>query len=456
VFGTGKTVFRAGFAVFRYQISTEVCGNNACDGPVGTVNYTTPTSFTGYGNLSQFSPPGAAYENGGKIGVLQRGDNKTPRTMDWNVTVSQSGPWRSVFEVSYVANKTQNTFTTGSNGNYHNLNNINPGGMFLPDPITHQLCSGGAPTGSGITSCNAQDFRPLQNYSDVFLYSHEGYASYNSLQAAWQKQSGPVVFLMNYTFSKVLGTRDWNSDNGASSGILQDPFNFKNSYGVLAYDHTHIFNASYVWNLPKAFRDKRFLSSMLDGWHLSGYTTYSAGAPLQPNTGGNLNAQWPGGLPQSQWFTLPNGLQSNAVNPSTWFGTTAYNALVPVITCNPRHHASGLSFNPNCFGPPAYGMQGDLNWPYIRVPGYFDSDLAIFKDFTITERQRVQFRLSAVNFLNHPNPQFGLGGIQDANLKFFNSSDGSWSATNTNTLTTGKPMNKTGQRVINFALKYYF
>ena len=46
--------------------------------------------------------------------------------------------------------------------------------------------------------------------------------------------------------------------------------------------------------------------------------------------------------------------------------------------------------------------------PYMRGPAYFDSDLALFKNFKITENQKIQFRLQATNFLNHPLKQFGL------------------------------------------------
>ena len=51
--------------------------------------------------------------------------------------------------------------------------------------------------------------------------------------------------------------------------------------------------------------------------------------------------------------------------------------------------------------------------PYMREPAYFDSDLALYKNFNITERQKLQFRISATNWLNHPLPQFGLAGIGD-------------------------------------------
>jgi len=64
------------------------------------------------------------------------------------------------------------------------------------------------------------------------------------LQVSWQKQSGPIVFLTNYTFSKVLGIRDGQTDNGPGNGTVVDPFSIQNNYGPLAYDHTHILNFS--------------------------------------------------------------------------------------------------------------------------------------------------------------------------------------------------------------------
>ena len=36
----------------------------------------------------------------------------------------------------------------------------------------------------------------------------------------------------------------------------------------------------------------------------------------------------------------------------------------------------------------------------------FDSDLALYKTFHINDRNSVQFRVSAFNWLNHPLPEF--------------------------------------------------
>jgi hypothetical protein len=543
IFGNGKTVLRSGFAVFHYQISTQVA--SAATGPEGSFTFTTPGITSGYAQINSsdpsFNPPPSVAQNGSAVYGLLRGDNKTPLTMDWNVTVSQALPWRSVFEVSYVGNKSQNEWVDGSNGQVSDLNNVIPGGFFLPDPSGATAGPNGADAVPGVNnnfgflmspnppSCkpsttsfnnmplacsgpyatnyrlnfNAQDFRPFSTYQDIYLLYHGSFANYNSLQASWQKQSGPVTFLVNYTFGKVLGIRDGQTSNGAGNGTVMDPFSLRNNYGPLAYDHTHIVNGTFSWNLPKFIHGHRALESAINGWQLSGYTTYQSGAELQSNLV-NLNAAYAGGLTMptnalpdlpDNSIRLPNGLAAVNVSPQTWFGVSANNKgfnLMPTLTCNPaKGLKSGQSFNPSCFGMPAYGQQGPYLWPYMRGPAYFDSDLAIFKNFQITERQKLQFRMQAVNWLNHPISQFGLAGNTDERLSFqenyqaFIPDTGVGSAGNecayalanvggttatsggcmvpavrisptNNGIATGKPAFKTGSRSLLFSVKYFF
>ena len=163
-----------------------------------------------------------------------------------------------------------------------------------------------------------------------------------------------------------------------------------------------------------------------------------SGAPIQPNTGGILNVQFPGD------FNAQRQLGTNALG------------IVPKVICDPRHGGpSGASFNPACFAPPAAGQDGDIIWPYIKGPAFFNSDLAAYKDFTFREHHKIEFRFSSFNFLNHPLPTFGAAGNSDIQLNFQNSS-GNLTQTNQNTLTTGKPAFKTGRRVVEFAIKYNF
>jgi hypothetical protein len=534
VFGNGKTVIRGGFASFRYQVAVNDVGGAANLGAgIFTANM---YNLDSYAAIDNFVPPTGAFvgaANGSAISVMQRGDNRTPYTNDWNLSIAEALPWRSVFEVSYIGNQSKNELINGSNGKIDDLNAVQPGGYYFPDPTTAVQANGTRLyTSPGALPCNNNpalsdyvgctnmgpnqvalsnnynftftdnDYRPLTNYQAMYLITHGSYANYNALQATWKKQSGPISYFLNYSFSKVMGIRDGQSDNGPTNGAMVDPFNLKANYGPLAYDHTQIVNATYVWNLPKFVHGSRLLEGAVNGWQLSGYTTYQSGAPLQPNS--TLNIAFAGGLtvplagapnlPDNS-LPLPNGLRTNQVNSGAWYGTAqnggGYEGFYPLLTCDPRKHVfSGQYFNPNCFTTPAFGQFGTKIWPYIKAPAYFDSDLGLYKSFKLTESKRIELRIQGTNFLNHPLPQFGLGGNGDetinlqqvtasqypiaqltggATCAILNSgkvdkynpnvcdyNQISIAPTNTNTTQTGKPQFKTGQRVLTFAAKFYF
>jgi hypothetical protein len=62
----------------------------------------------------------------------------------------------------------------------------------------------------------------------------------------------------------------------------------------------------------------------------------------------------------------------------------------------------------------------------------------------------IEFPLTALNFINHPLPHFGVGSDVDLQLT------GGANGTNTNTTTTGKSQIEVGHRVLEPAIKYAF
>jgi Carboxypeptidase regulatory-like domain len=435
LFGNGKTVVRGGAGLFRYQISY----NSASAGfsePLNVADLTTTNGCCiGWNQFPQYSPAQGAAGLGSSIGALQMGDQRTPHTWTYNVTISQRVPWRSVAEFQYSGNKSLDML---QNGPLSNVDLIPMGAFFGTDPVTG--VNNYKTTLPSVSGFPVNDYYPFQHYTGIQLQSHGSYANYNAFIATWQKQSGRMTFTTNYTFSKVLGTRDQNSANGASAGNTMDPFSLGANYGVLSWDHTHIFNAAYVINLPSPVKDNKFMGGVVNGWILSGITQAQSGAPIQPNTGGELNISWP-----------------TALQPADYLGTNAFAATEPAIICDPRKNLhSGQYFNPACFAPPTGGKNGDVIWPYIKGPAFFNSDLAIYKDFLFKEHHKIELRFSAFNFLNHPLPQLGISGNSDINLNFSTSS-GTLSQTNLNALTTGRALFKNEvPRVIEFAAKYNF
>jgi Carboxypeptidase regulatory-like domain len=461
VFGNGKTVLRAGFGIFRYQIAYNTI-QVPSEEPLGVANVTVPSSggLTSLSQITQFpisAATNAACGNTCSIQALDMGDGHTPLTIDYNFTIDQQLPGHALWEVSYVGNRSRDLLTAGTNSDPNNINMPPVGSFFGVDPVT------GVVNNPLLPNFPTNDYRPLQSYGDMWIAAHNSHANYNSLQTSWQKQSGPATFLVNYTFSKVLGIRDGVSQNGPSAGTLVDPFNLNADYGVLAFDHTHIFNAAYIFTLPSPLHGNKILSGIVNGWQISGVTTLQSGAPLQPNSNdGNLNANFgntivtnAAGVPI---LSSSGQLQYTGISPQNWIGTNATGLyLEPILTCDPRSGLkSGQYFNPNCFAPPPFGSQGDIVWPYIKAPPFFDTDLGIFKNFHITERQSIQFRFSAFNFINHPNAAFSQNGMSDVTLNFSTGATNLSGPTNTNVKTTGFPAYTVGNRLVEFAAKYYF
>ena len=441
VFGNGRTVVRGGIGKFPYQIAY-----NTVSGPeeltLGVANASVPPNggLTSLEQISQYSPSSAtnaACGTGCAITAFQKGDGHVPYTLDYNFSIDNMLPGRVLVEASYVGNQSRDLLLTGP---INNLNRPAIGAFFGPDPLTGQvipITAGNFPT---------NDFRPIQSYGDINIVGHGSYANYNSLQVTAQKQTGPILFITNYTFGKVLGIRDNYSGNGPSAGNTVYPYSLNANYGVLAFDHTHIFNAAYVINLPKPIHNNRIAEGVINGWTLSGVTQVQSGAPIQPNANGNLNVNYGN--------VVING-STVGMSTQTWLGSNATQLLLePMLTCDPRSGLhSGQYFNPSCFAPPPQGQNGSLIWPYIHGPAFITSDLALYKTFKITERQSMQLRFSAFNFLNHPNAQFGLGGNGDLSINFAGPGN---IARPTASGATGFPAHTTGDRLIEFAAKYYF
>lgn len=96
------------------------------------------------------------------------------------------------------------------------------------------------------------------------------------------------------------------------------------------------------------------------------------------------------------------------------------------------------------------GEGGPTLIPVSYGPAFFDSDLGIFKNFQIKESMKLQFRVQAYNFLNHPLWSFNGSNL---GLSFTQKADGSFanSSPNFGTVTT-----KQGNRIVELAVKFYF
>jgi len=424
-FGDGRTVLRGGYGLYLWQVSYNDV-QASFNPPIGVRTVSTP-ALNSFADAANYQPSPAIGQNG-SVNILQKGDDRTPSTGSWNVTLSQQGPKGSFFEMSYVGNRTRDALltdtSTSSVAALANINKIPVGALFGPDPVTGITYAPGQVPSSALL-----DYRPYRNYQILSVTTHGSYSNYNALMTTWQKQRGPIVFTANYTWSKVMGIRDGQTNNAAfGNGFATDAFTLRNNYGPLGYDRSHIFNVAYVIQLPSPAHGNIFERGAVNGWQLSGLTQLQSGPPIQPNTSGTLNA------------TFAPGVSNQSI-----LGTDSQ-VLIPTLTCDPR---TKNYFNPGCFATPTIRTNGPTVYPYIKGPAYFESDLALYKTFHPWRENQLQFRFSAFNFLNHPISQFGNGN--DVNLVLTGPN-----GTNSNASTTGSPRYAVGRRVVELAIKYSF
>jgi len=473
LFGTGKTVLRGGYGMYRYHDEQNV--QNGAYG-ISRGSFSSPTQ-NGV-SISGLTPQQVSVPSG--LTALDPRDSQQPRTQSYSLTIAQRLPWQSTLEVAYVGNKSD--YLSNYNNNFDQINDPPIGALFnaatcadpalRPNPDgTSQNSSGSAvcgwmpncipslTDGSALSCDHPQDTnsgnihhgngfdgsqitpaRPL-SYGTLKLIDHKMYANYNSLQASWNKQAGNFTFMTNYTYSKALGIR---GENGAAVG---DPTVLRNNYGTLPNNRKNIFNIAYVYAVPKFHMSNGFAKAMVNGWQVSGIVQYQSGVNLQAAVNSNFN--YVGFIPAGTTFmgkTLAVPVQANAQNTIGSADIT----LMPTLTCDPR---TGLKqnqyINASCFSPfVTPGQQGTYIFPDLTGPGFFNTDLSLFKNFTFgaSKNKKLTFRFSGYNFLNHPNRTF-LNGDPNLNLNF--NSSGALTVPN-----FGYALNKTGHRIMQLEAKF--
>ena len=218
-----------------------------------------------------------------------------------------------------------------------------------------------------------------------------GNSSYNAFEASLRHTSGRLDLMLSYTFSKSL-------DEASSISDIVDPFNYKRTRALSAWDMTHNFVATYRYQLPFDLLTKR-ARWLARGWTLSGITRASTGFPITLAEHGDNSLEG----------SLPNGVNNHSLDlPDYTSGNLDINH-------NPRN---GLAyFNTALFAENALGTPGSASRRSFHGPGSLNFDLALLRNFALSESKALQFRLETFNTFNHAqffgpvavNGDFGTG-----------------------------------------------
>ena len=215
---------------------------------------------------------------------------------------------------------------------------------------------------------------------------HAGYANLRRRFArGW-------TVLGNYTFAKNLSDAPDFRSPMFESAAPQNNSNLTLEKG-LSCDIRHRFALSAVYNIP-ALRDKGFAHTVTKDWRLSAIYQAQSGFPLTISVFGDT------------------------ANAGTLLGENPIRANVtgqPVFTSGT--HTANAWFNTAAFATPAAFTFGTVGRNTVYGPGMQTLDLALQREFAVTEAVKLQIRAEAFNALNHTNlgtpnrfvntPQFG-------------------------------------------------
>jgi hypothetical protein len=453
MFGDGKTVLRGGFGGYYYHDQF-----NDYQGALTTAQGGRSCNTNGVTQLADITASSSGV-NCGQVGgaiAVNPNDHTEPMTYVYSFTVSQVMPGKSLLELAYSGNQSSNLINPVQNQNVIPL-----GAFFGPDPTTGVVNSiVDIENNSGWKN----HYKPMPEYVNLALVQHGAFANYNALQVSWSKSQGALTYNLNYTWSKTMGII---GQMPGGYDTQPDPINMHNDYGVSYTNRPHVFNASYSYELGHPIKSNWFLGGVVNGWMISGITGIQSGAPL--GQAGNLNFGISGAGDNKNCNGDPACHNAYYLDNISILGSSDYK-LMPLVNCDPAAQGSHTYVNSNCFGVPAVGQDGQFLPPTVYGPAYWNSDIALQKTFRLTERQNVQFRISAFNFLNHKLDSFNSNDMRNLTLKYVPATDGLPTYAGYNgpykqysdpgvlfgsTIVSGQPW-IVGRRVVEFGMKYSF
>ena len=286
--------------------------------------------------------------------------------------------------------------------------------------------------GAGGAACNGRPcittnntgllniLRPYTGYAGSFDFEEIYTSNYHSLQAQVQKRfSGNSLVNFAYTWSHGLTTDQADRSTGA---VIPQSYAaiFPNNYGPNIADRRHVLTGNFVWDLPWLREQHGFLGHILGGWEISGVQTFQTGLPLNPSVSG-ANVVDPAGV--GCLGNTPCSLRPDQVSNPDVRGTCATSA--PCFhEYSEWYNAGPLTATPAlvCYGTarnciPYTGQTniGTTRPGAARGPGFWRTDLGMFKNIRFSERLLGQLRLETFNTFNHTNPiQPGLGGSSNS------------------------------------------
>lgn len=222
--------------------------------------------------------------------------------------------------------------------------------------------------------------------------------------ASWQsslrhRYSRNLNANFHYTWAKQIA--HGGGDTGWVASGTQEFHDLASNRAVTTQDVTHVFISDIVYDLPKFSNlNSAIARGIIGGWQVSTILTGQTGQPAdinQPTARSSSRPDYIGGEPIFSTEQSRETLQ---------FINAAAFARVP-------ESSFGASIRP-----------GNLGRNAIRSPGLVNVDFSFGKNFSITEKTRLQIRADMFNSLNHTNLSGLVTNIESSSFGRLNGTRG--------------------------------
>lgn len=470
VFGTGRFALRAGVGQFFSRdpvgILVRIESNNA---PGAIAPGGERTLDGGFVAPTPDNPNGITLADWGAGGGPKQGieyNNHVANSWQWNLT-TETELWKnSKLEVGWVALR---GIHLNSSAFY---NEVKPSDRLAY--INYGLL--------GNTAAQSALLPFTSKLPALAQWNHRGDSIYHSLQTMFQTRlSNNSQFQASYTFSKNLS--DTTLAYVDTNTGLNDIYNPRAGRGPADFDRRHVFNASFIYNLPTLAGQSAFVKNAVGGWELATIMNFFSGTALRINESG-MN-----GVCDLDVVTNSAGTTNDCAtgtgrygffSGNPWgIGNAARYASAPNRDFSQPCHVSGpdrtLWLNPAAYTWNGFHLGGypNIGPGACTGPGVQDVDFSVDKNWYVPfhgtkifgEKARLQFRLEFFNLFNHPmfrntNVNFDTNGGIIQNNTYSCAANGvggasSCASGNTSFGVANTPSN-IGSREIQYALKLIF
>lgn len=288
-------------------------------------------------------------------------------------------------------------------------------GAFLNFLNTNTAGTGSSSTGAILRKNGFPENYIVVNpqYSAVSMQDNLSNSTYHALQTQFTRRfPRGLTFAATWTWSKTLGDAD--SDPGTT---YRDPSNRSLEKTNLGFDRAHQITSHGIYKLPFG-KGRSFLGNapswvqhLAGDWQLGGIMNYNTGAPLSITS--DIQTITTVGAQPNIVGALPHGMgkvtkTSNGVNYFNGFTQTRDPGFASISTSNDLHTAyiNKAIVDPNgtiVLVNPQPGEIGTLGHSTVRGPASLEFDANVIKRFPMSEGREFEFRIDALNVLNHPN-----------------------------------------------------